>query len=52
MTKSLHRHCTFKTVLERKRRRSGFLAEMQRREERRRSDVLYRSRRVLTAIVS
>jgi len=33
MTKSLHRHCTFKTVLERKRRRSGFSAEMQRHEE-------------------
>ena len=30
MTKSLHRHCTFKTVTERKRRRSGFSAEMQR----------------------
>jgi len=34
MTKSIHRHCTFKTVLKRKRRRSGFSAEMQRREER------------------
>jgi len=33
MTKSLYRHCTFKTVLEWKRRRSGFSAEMQRREE-------------------
>jgi len=33
MTKSLHRHCTFKTVLERKRRRSGFSAENRRREE-------------------
>ena len=33
MTKSLHRHCTFKTVLERKRRRSVFSAEMQRRVE-------------------
>jgi len=27
------RHCTFKTVLERKQRRSGFSAEMQRHEE-------------------
>jgi len=33
MTKLLHRHCTFKTVLERKRRRSGFSAEIRRREE-------------------
>jgi len=33
MTKSYHRLCTFNTVLERKRRRSGFSAEMQRREE-------------------
>jgi len=32
MAKSLHRHCTFKTVLERK-RRSGFSAEMPRLEE-------------------
>jgi len=32
MTKSLHRHCTFKTVLERK-QRSGFSAEMRRCEE-------------------
>ena len=33
MTKSLHGHCTFKNVLERKRRRSGFSAEMQTCEE-------------------
>ena len=33
MTKSLHRHCTFKTILERRQRRSGFSAEMQRRAE-------------------
>jgi len=32
MTKSLHSHCTFKTVLERK-RRSGFSAEMRSCEE-------------------
>ena len=29
MTKSLHRHCTFRTVLGRKQRRSGFSAEME-----------------------
>jgi len=33
MTKSLHRHGTFETLMERKQRRSGFSAEMQRREE-------------------